>query len=347
MAEKKEKEGQVSMTSTKKEMLEAYNALLKELKEKSEIKPEKRVEEKRAEEVTRVASSLSTEGVVKGISSLKLEIGKLLTEISDRMEEEVNRFKDIQEAIEVKEKGLQEIYEIEKSVQTLTTLIEAQNRKREEFECEMAQKREDLSREIQKTKEAWEEEKKRREGEAKEQEVAERKKRDREQEEFRYNFNREEQLAKDQLEDEKLKLKREFQTEKEEKEKELADKEKALAEREEEMNQLRKKVEIFPKELETALNKAVKETTEKVQKEEHNSEELLKREFAGEKNVLLVKIESLERTVTQQEIETTKLSKQLESAYRMIEDLAVKTVTSAPGWKPGYQQEEGKKEGQK
>ncbi len=347
MAEKKEKEEKVSITSTKKEMLEAYNALLKKMREKSEIKPEKRMEEKRAEEVTMIASSLSTEGVVKGISSLKLEIGKLLTEISDRMEEEVKKFKDIQEAIEVKEKGLQEIYEIEKSVQTLTTLIEVQNKKREEFECEMAQKREELSREIQKTKEAWEEEKKRHEGEAKEQETAEKKKREREQEEFRYDFNREKQLAKDQLKDEQLKLERKFQTEKEEKEKELSDKEKTLAEREEEINQLSKKMENFPKELETALNKAVKETTEKVQKEAHNSEELLKSGFAGEKNVLLAKIESLERTVTQQEIEITKLSKQLESAYRMIEDLAVKTVTSAPGWKPGYQQEEGKKEGQK
>ena len=67
-----------TMSNTKKEMLDAYNALLKQLQEKkeAELKPEQRIEEKRANEVVEVASSLSSEGVVKGISSLKFDISK-------------------------------------------------------------------------------------------------------------------------------------------------------------------------------------------------------------------------------------------------------------------------------
>jgi len=49
MAENKMEPKKVSMSSTKQEMLNAYNALLKQLQEKdeTELKPEKRIEEKK------------------------------------------------------------------------------------------------------------------------------------------------------------------------------------------------------------------------------------------------------------------------------------------------------------
>ncbi len=46
-----------------------------------------------------VADALSSEGVVKGISNLKVEIGKMLTQISDKLEEEVNKFRGIQKIL--------------------------------------------------------------------------------------------------------------------------------------------------------------------------------------------------------------------------------------------------------
>jgi hypothetical protein len=59
------------MNNTKKEMLDAYNVLLKQLQEKkkADLNPEQRIEEKRAKGVIEVAGSLSSEGVVKGNSS--------------------------------------------------------------------------------------------------------------------------------------------------------------------------------------------------------------------------------------------------------------------------------------
>jgi len=88
MNEKTPESKRLSMSNTKKEMLDAYHGLLKELKEKkeAELKPEKKIEERKAKEVVAIADSLSTEGVEKGISNLRLEIGRMLTEISYRME---------------------------------------------------------------------------------------------------------------------------------------------------------------------------------------------------------------------------------------------------------------------
>jgi len=336
MTEKKTKQIQKpTMSNTKKEMLDAYNALLKQLQEKrdAELKPEQRIEEKRAKEVIEAASSLSSEGVVKGIGSLKLDISRTLTQISDKLEDEVNRLNGIQKAIDIKEEEIKELYEIEKSAAALAALIEAQNRKRQEFEFEMAVKKDDLMREIEKTRAEWEKEKEKYETETKEQNSAEKKKREREKEEFQYNFKREQQLLKDEFEDEKAKLERNIQLKREQAEKELAEREKVISEKEEELNELRQKVSAFPKELETAVNKAVKEVTEKITAEAKNREQLMNKEFEGERRVLSTRIESLEKTVKGQSEQIAKLSAQLEKSYQKVEDIAVKAIDGSSNLK--------------
>ena len=335
MAENKMEPKKVSMSSTKQEMLNAYNALLKQLQEKdeTELKPEKRIEEKKMKEVVEVADSLSSEGVVKGISSLKLEIGRMLTHISDQLEEEVNKFKGIRKAIEIKEEEFKEVYEIEKSAGTLAALIESQNQKRREFESEMAARKEELNGEIQAIKAEWEKERKDLSVDVKEREAIEEKKREREKEEYQYTFEREQRLAEDKFEEEKAKTEKEIQLQKEQMERELDEREKAVAEREGELDELQKKVSSFPKEMETAINKATNETTEKVKLEAKNREELLKKELDGEKNVLTIRIESLERMVKEQSGQIAKLSQQLEKSYQKVEDIAVKAIEGSSNFK--------------
>jgi len=274
MADEQSKPKKLSMTSTKKEMLEAYGALLKQLQEKkeSELKPAERLEEKKTREVVEITKSLSTDGVVKGINNLKIEIGTVLAEISDKMEREVQKFEAIQKAINAKEKEFQELYDIEKSAATFAALIEAQRQKREEFESEMERKREELDREIETAREQWGKEKSEHEALIKERDAEEKKKRARDEEEFSYAFKREQRLAKDRFGDEKIQLERERQLTKETMEKELAEREKIVAERERQLNELQGKVAGFPKELDVAVNQAVKDASDRVKAEAKNRE---------------------------------------------------------------------------
>ncbi len=336
MTEKKtEQPEKLSMSNTKQEMLRTYNVLLKQLQEKREadLKPEQRVDKKKAKEVIAVASSLSSEGVVKGISSLRLEMSRTLTQISDKLEEEVNRLNGIQKAIDIKKEEIKELYEIEKSAATLAALIEAQNQKRQEFESEMAVKKEDLMQEIEKNRAEWKKEKEIYEMETKEQNSAEKKKREREKEEFQYAFKREQALLKDKFEDEKTKLEREIQLKREQMEKELAEREKSISEKERELNELRQKAGAFPKELETAVNKAVKEATERITAEANNREQLLNKEFEGERGVLTTRIESFEKRTKEQSEQIAKLSAQLEKSYQKVEDIAVKAIDGSSNLK--------------
>jgi hypothetical protein len=316
-------------------MIDTYNALLKQLQEKreSELKPEKKIEEKKKGEVVEVAETLSSEGVVKEIGNLKLEIGRKLTSISDGLEEEVNKFNQIQEAIVIKDEELRELYEIERSAETLAALIEAQNKRRQEFELELVARKEEFDREIITTREDWVKEKKGYEADIKERDAAEAKRREREKEEYGYAFKREQWLAKDKFEDEKAKAEKEIQLKKEYMEKELTEREEAVAEKEGELAELQKKIIVFPDEIKEAVNKAVKETTERITLEAKNKEELIRKEFDGERNVLKTRIESLEKTVKEQSVHIANLSGQLEKSYQKVQDIAIKSVEGSSNLK--------------
>ncbi|MBU0693436.1 MAG: hypothetical protein KKC11_02025 [Candidatus Omnitrophica bacterium] len=319
----------LSKVNTKQEMIEAYNALLQQLqeREKTELKPEEKMQEKRDKEAVAVADVLSSENVIQGIGNLKMEIGKMLTRIPDILEEEVNKYQGIKEAIGIKEETLREIYDIEKTAQTLNALLEAQAQKREEFENEMVVKRGQFNREMQQLRGEWEKEKKLYEVALKEQAAELMKKQQREKEEYEYSFKREQRLVKDKFEDEKAKVEKALREKKETMEKELTEREKSLVEREEEFNELRKRINAFPKELEITVSKSVKETTERLLAESKAKEDLFKRTFDGERNVFVTKIEALEKKAKEQGDQITKLLQQLEKAYQKIEDIAVKTVS--------------------
>ena len=60
-----------------------------------------------------------------------------------------------------------------------------------------------------------------------------------------------------------------------------------------------------------------------------NREDLLKKEYEGERNVLTTRIESLEKLAKDLAEQNGRLSKQLESAYQKVQEIAEKTVESA------------------
>jgi hypothetical protein len=318
----------LSEKNTKQEMLEAYQTLVRQLEEKraAELKPEKRLQEKQAEEAVTVATGLAPDGVERALGNLKADIGKNLAEIADRMAAEVSRFKAVQKAVESKERELQELYGIEKAAATLAALIEAQNEKRRDFEIELGRQKEELTREIETTRAEWEKERKGRENELRERDALEKKGRERDKEEFAYLFKREQQVVRDKLNDEKAGVEKEILAKRESLTKELAEREKAVAAQEKELTELRQKTAGFAKELESAAGKAVKEVTDRLQLEAKNREELLRKEFEGQRNVSVARIEALEKMVKDLTDQNGKLSKQLETAYQKVQDIAEKAI---------------------
>jgi len=318
----------VSATSTKQELLDAYNSLLQEIQEKKsgEMKPEEKREEKKQRQVLAAVEGITTEGIEQGIAALKGEVGQVLTRLAENLAQEFQRLDHLKQALAVKDEELQELYQIDKAAATLAALIEAQNRKRAEFEEEMRRRKEELEEDIDALSRQLSEERKKRESETKEWTTVEKQRRDREREEFQYAFEREKKLLRDQFADEKDRLDKEIQERKEQLEKGLSEREKSLAAQEAELADLRKRVAAFPKELEIAVAQAVQVVTERFKAEGKYREDLMKKDFEGEKNVLATKITSLEKTVKEQADHIVRLGQQLEKAYQKIEEVAVKTI---------------------
>jgi len=330
MAEKTAPIKKLSDKNTKQEMLETYQGLVKQLEAKraGELNPEKKLEEKKAEEAIAAASAIAPEGIDREIGSLKSEIGKMLADVSEKLAGEAAKFRSLQKAVESKARELQELYSIEKAAASLAALIEAQNQKQLEFEAEMTHRRDDLNAEIAEAHATWEKESKEYEAELRDRETAEKKARDREKEQFDYVFKREQQALRDKLSDEKATAEKELRQKKETSEKDLAGRELAISEKEADLAALRAKAAAFPKELQTAVENAVKDATDRLKLEARNREDLLKKEFEGEKNVLATKNEALERTGKDVAEQNAKLSRQLESAYQKVQEIAEKTVES-------------------
>ncbi|MCK5214306.1 MAG: hypothetical protein KAR05_03020 [Candidatus Omnitrophica bacterium] len=325
----------VSLSNTKKEMMDAFKKVKKALEEKdeTELKPEKKIEEKRTQEVIKVADSLSSESVSRDINNLKLEVGKALSQVSEKLEEQTRKYQKIQEAIDIKNKELQEIYDIEKSAFALAALLESQKQKRIEFEEEMSGLRKELEDRIEKTKIAWDKEQKEYDETLKERNAQEKREKERQKEEYTYAFQREKQLAENKFKDETSKQTKELVLKREEFDKKIAEQEKAIkeretfvVEREKRLDDLQKEVDSFPERIETVVSKAVEETTSRLKTEANKNEMLLKKEFDGANGVLKTKIESLEKIAANQNTQVANLTTQLEKAYGKVQDIAVKAV---------------------
>jgi hypothetical protein len=218
----------------------------------------------------------------------------------------------------------------------------------------MQQRKINLEEEIDKKKGDWEKEKRQYYDLLKEQKMEEEKLKKREKEEYEYRFNRDKQHQKQKLKDEIDNLTKELEAKKEAFEKQISEKENDLlqrdlnvSEREKAMADLQKKVDAFPAELESNINKAVQEAQKAATAEAQKNEELITKGFQGEKSVLVTKIESLEKVVAEQRKQLDILSEQLENAYGKVQDIAVKAVSSsqihnipAPDHRPSYKEQD-------
>ena len=132
MSEQEKKIKKLSMTNTKKEMLDAYSELVKEIssQEQLQLKPQKIAEEKSKKEIIQKVDDMSTDSVAQNIGILKTDVNNVLSKLHENLEKEVRKYEDIQKAIKVKETELKEVFEIEKSAFSLAALIESQNIKK-------------------------------------------------------------------------------------------------------------------------------------------------------------------------------------------------------------------------
>ncbi len=328
----------VSMANTKKELLEAYEEAKANFENLSKdlLNAEKARKQLEKKVAAATADKQASQDPLKRLHDLRGALSRELTELAERFESEIETYRKIQSAIETKKEELNTIYEVETAASDLAALIDAQRAKKEQFEQEMQDQKRAFESEMEELRTQWQREKSDHDRSFKEQTETIEKQRQREKEEYEYAFARDKAQRKNTLEDElqalekELSVKRgEFESESQNRKAELDFREEGITVREKEMETLQKEVESFPKRNEAAVQKAVADETEKLTRNFNADKALMEARFEGERNVLMGKIEALEKMVASQAAQISDLAKKNELAYEKVQDIANRAVTSA------------------
>ena len=328
----------VSMTNTKKELLEAYEIAKKRFESQSKdlLDAEKARKRMEKEVATATADTQAAQDPVKRLHDLRGAISRELGDLAERFEKEIETYRKIQSAIETKQAELDTIYEVETAASDLAALIEAQRAKKEQFDQETAAEKAAFETEMGELRYRWQREKTDHDRQVAEEKESLKKERQREKEEYEYVFAREKAQRKNALEDELAALEKEIAAKRSDFEASVQDRtaaldarEEALAIREKGIDGLQKEVDGFPKQMDAAVQKAVADTTKQLARDFESEKALMQARFDGEKNVLAGKIEALEKMAASQGAQIADLSKKSDQAYEKVQDIANKAVSAS------------------
>lgn len=333
-------ESKVSTKNTKNEILTAYEELLKKVQEKKTEEPKQVQERQKQEAIVNKAERMSYEGIVKEVTTLKVNLSSELDKISDSLVSEFKIFEELQQATAIEKKNLNDLYQLSANSDSLSVMLLAQKEKREQFELEMTTLQADLTTKISAEKARFETEMaEKRLLWQKEQEVvliknkeeAEQtaKNRKREEEEYQYNLKLTRKKDADLYEEKQQKLSKELVEKKSAFEQEFAQRETAIKIAETELAELRKKNDAFPAELEIAVNAAIKNTTEKLENIFRFEKELQEKETTGELKLKDQTIETLKSKIKDIETSIKEMAQKAMTAEAGVKDIAIKAIESA------------------
>ncbi len=322
-------EKKLSPTSTKSEILNAYNELVKKIQESKQENPKAEQEKKVKETTVETAAKLTDEEIIGAISALKLSLNSKLDKIEDDLTTERQKLAKIREAISVEDQRLKDLYQINAGADSLAAILAAQKEKKEEFEREMADRRNELEEQIKQEKLNRDKETKLWEEKRKEAEEALKKQRTREEEEYKYNLQLARKKDKDEYEQKKAKLEQELIQKMESFESGIKVREQTVAAAEKELAELRLKAESFPSELEKAVQEAINETTARLEKDYKFEKQLLLKDHEGEIKLKNQQIESLMAKIKDLELQLKQAYSKAENAENNSKEITLKAIQSS------------------
>lgn len=307
----------MSAKNTKSEILDAYKELLSSVKQ---AKEEPRVVQQRQkdEEKVKKAEELSADEIIQRIADLKTHVSGTLDKLEEKMTGAYKEFANLREAIDVEKKNLEELYQVSYNAHSLVTLMLAQEKQKEEFEQEMAEKRT-----------AWKVEEEKMNEEMNESKENLNKKREREKEEYDYNLKIARKKDQDEYLEKKTRQEKELLDKRTQFEQEMKEREAMLKEAESELAELRKKNDAFPEILNKEKEKVAKETEAKLKQEYNYEKQLTESSSLAEIKLKDQIIESLKMKIKDQENLIRELSGKVKLSEESVQKIAIKALDSS------------------
>ncbi len=327
--------------NTKAEILQAYEELLKEqaalktqLEQKPTEKPSASKEQPKPEPKTepKIAMTQTTtiqqkmNNTIQSLANIQLGFGSAANELSEQLTTKAAKLAEIQQVVSEEVAQLSELHNLEVSEDILDTLIQSYEDNEKAYQEEYSQRYEVLSQELLELNNNWQKEQEEHQRNIKERNENLNRTRQRDAAEYKYDLELQRKLTNDEYAQEQKLLNNQLEEEKQTTEKQWSEREKIIADREKEFAELKAKVEAFPKDKETAIKKATEEGKGIATYQAKVKSDLYGKEVEGQKRFYEQRLQSLEQTITNQQTRLENLSRQLESALRQVQDLAVKAI---------------------
>lgn len=235
------------------------------------------------------------------ISTIDKKVAGTLDELTDQLNKDVGQFTILTEAIDLSEKRLKSLYNIDIVATTLETLVAEHAEKKRSLESAYAEETATLANETMV------------------------KKRDAKREEEEYMYNRTLSRTRDE---------ETYLTQKKKKEEELKAREDALTLKEEESVTLRTRVEGIPLECEKLTLSREQEVEKRLTSEHTEQVNRLKEAWESDKRILDIKYSHLEAQSKKLESELTFAKKEAELAQKKAQELAVTVIENSGGRLP-------------
>lgn len=316
----------VNEKSTKKQILDAYQASLDEIKKLKANQLDAKAEKSRtrAKEVKELTKPEVVDDVLETLYTLADSVPSSIQRNVDAIKAHSKKVGELEEAIKVLKAELKDLYDISSEAETMAALVDGHENLRRS-----------LDEEIDAARKRWAEEKqeqqKRHAREAAEAEQAH----SRRISEWEYEFDRHTKMKKDALEDQLADRKKEFQADLDILAKQANSREEALDKRTELLTDREEKVDALENkitELEEAHEGAVAEAVAAAQGRAKTSYAIevnaLKKSHEAEVTVLTAKVTTLEQQLGVLREDYGVQSAKLNEAYAKIQDVALKSLES-------------------
>ncbi|MBD2213474.1 hypothetical protein H6G27_26900 [Nostoc linckia FACHB-104] len=323
--------------NTKAEILQAYEELAKEtaavksqltqtLKEAQAVTKEKPKEEPKPAMNAPSTVQQRMNYTIESLAKIQLGFGSAANELSEQLTTQASKLAEIREAVEKEVAELKQLHNLEISEDILDTLITSYEDNSKTYQEEFTERKEELLQEIDEQRKSWLKEQDDSNRLIKERDENLKKTRQRDEAEYKYNLELQRKLQKDEYEQQQKELNQQLEEFQQETEKQWNEREKAIAEQEKQFEELKVKVEAFPKDKEAAIKKATEEGKGIAYYQAKIKSDLYSKEVEGQKRFYEQRLQSLEQTISNQDTRLQNLTKQLESALKQVQDLAVKAI---------------------
>jgi colicin import membrane protein len=331
----------VSASSTKNDILEAYEEMLAYLNEqKMENATLKKDLLDKSKIVAQAKSNVENANPIETLDAIGISFIKQVEELKSKMLQEKQKFEEIEQAISLEKNVLEDIYGIKVEAESLEALIATHKLAKERLELEIKQGKENwdvelkqakekLVEDIKQGKEEWKAELKQSEDEWLAKLAQSKQEKQREEEDYLYNLKIGRRNDEDAYLQKKSKLEQELQEQKASFEKETTERENELKAREEELVALREKEKTYQKNIDEAIAKTEKEISTKLKTEYEYKQKLENKEMEVQLKLYQQEIELLKAKSTEQQVIISELNEKSSKASDQVKDIALKAIEGA------------------